>query len=220
MELPAEDARRVFLARASDDKRPRVVLINYRARNKLGNLDAYIYTGGPDGYVPERRIEVAAWGADAVIVQGGEAGGHTGSVPTTVLLPQVVDDVDIPVIAAGGFFDGRGLVAALAYGAAGIAMGTRFMSCKESPVHERQKAIATEKDIHDTVYTERVDGLPARFLRTFGATRMMKQHINPATALISSRRIAKLLDMPWAKIFAGIVLAGPAKATRLHSFVT
>ena len=71
--------------------------------------------------------KVAAWGVDAVIVQGGEGGGHTGSVATTLLLPQVVDAVDIPVIAAGGFFDGRGLVAALAYGAAGIAMGTRFL---------------------------------------------------------------------------------------------
>src|SRR5437660_9378028 len=71
--------------------------------------------------------KVAAWGADAVIVQGGEGGGHTGPVPTTVLLPDVVTAVDIPVIAAGGFYSGQGLVAALAYGAAGIAMGTRFL---------------------------------------------------------------------------------------------
>ncbi len=69
--------------------------------------------------------KVASWGADAVIVQGGEAGGHTGSVATTLLLPSVVDSVDIPVIAAGGFFDGRGLAAALAYGAAGIAIDGR-----------------------------------------------------------------------------------------------
>ena len=80
----------------------------------------------------------AEWGVDAVLVQGGEGGGHTGSVPTTLLLPQVVDAVGpIPVIAAGGFFDGRGLVAALAYGADGIAMGTRFLltpraRCRES----------------------------------------------------------------------------------------
>ncbi|MDP9393249.1 MAG: nitronate monooxygenase, partial [Actinomycetota bacterium] len=71
--------------------------------------------------------KVQAMGADAVLVQGGEGGGHTGQVATTLLLPQVVDAVDIPVIAAGGFFDGRGLVAALAYGAEGIAMGTRFL---------------------------------------------------------------------------------------------
>ena len=68
--------------------------------------------------------KVAGWGVDAVLVQGGEGGGHTGSVPTTLLLPQVVDAVDLPVIAAGGFFDGRGLVAALAYGASGCLLYT------------------------------------------------------------------------------------------------
>src|SRR5258708_35573787 len=68
--------------------------------------------------------KVAAWGADAVVVQGSEGGGHTGQVATSVLLPQVVDAVDIPVIAAGGFFDCRGLAAPLAYGAAGMAVGS------------------------------------------------------------------------------------------------
>src|SRR5438270_8649216 len=74
--------------------------------------------------------KVAAMGVDAVLVQGGEGGGHTGSVPTTLVLPQVVDTLrgsGVAVIAAGGFFDGRGLVTALAYGADGIAMGTRFL---------------------------------------------------------------------------------------------
>src|SRR3954467_12328413 len=85
--------------------------------------------------------KVAAWGADAVLVQGGEGGGHTGPLPTTLLLPQVVDAVDIPVIAAGGFFDGRGLAAALAYGAAGVAMGTRFLLTAESPVPSPVKEI-------------------------------------------------------------------------------
>ena len=94
--------------------------------------------------------KVAAWGADAVIVQGGEGGGHTGPVPTTLLLPQVVDAVDIPVIAAGGFFDGRGLVAALAYGAAGIAMGTRFLLTSDSPVPDavKQVYLASGADRH------------------------------------------------------------------------
>src|SRR6185312_6087478 len=83
--------------------------------------------------------KVAAWGADAVVVQGGEGGGHTGPVPTSLLIPAVVDAVDIPVIAAGGYFDGRGLVAALAYGAVGVAMGTRFLLTKESPVADAVK---------------------------------------------------------------------------------
>jgi NAD(P)H-dependent flavin oxidoreductase YrpB (nitropropane dioxygenase family) len=110
--------------------------------------------------------KVAAWGVDAVLVQGGEGGGHTGSVPTTLLLPQVVDAVDLPVIAAGGFFDGRGLVAALAYGAAGIAMGTRFLLTQDSSVGDAVKQVYLEKSVTDTLVTTQVDGVPHRVLRT------------------------------------------------------
>jgi NAD(P)H-dependent flavin oxidoreductase YrpB (nitropropane dioxygenase family) len=110
--------------------------------------------------------KVAAWGADAVIVQGGEGGGHTGDVATTVLLPQVVDAVDIPVIAAGGFHDGRGLVAALAFGAAGIAMGTRFLLTSDSTVPDAVKARYLAASVKDITLTTAVDGLPHRMLRT------------------------------------------------------
>ncbi|MEU9307924.1 nitronate monooxygenase [Streptomyces sp. NPDC048256] len=110
--------------------------------------------------------KVAAWGADAVIVQGGEGGGHTGDVATTVLLPQVVDAMDIPVVAAGGFFDGRGLVAALAYGAAGVAMGTRFLLTSDSPVPDAVKARYLAATVRDVTVTRAVDGLPHRMLRT------------------------------------------------------
>ncbi|MFF9071325.1 NAD(P)H-dependent flavin oxidoreductase [Streptomyces sp. NPDC014735] len=110
--------------------------------------------------------KVAAWGADAVVVQGGEGGGHTGDVATTVLLPQVVDAVDIPVIAAGGFHDGRGLVAALAYGAAGIAMGTRFLLTSDSTVPDAVKARYLAAGVKDVTVTTAVDGLPHRMLRT------------------------------------------------------
>ncbi|MFG2781790.1 NAD(P)H-dependent flavin oxidoreductase [Streptomyces prunicolor] len=110
--------------------------------------------------------KVAAWGADAVIVQGGEGGGHTGEVATTVLLPQVVDAVDIPVVAAGGFFDGRGLVAALAYGAAGVAMGTRFLLTSDSTVPDPVKAAYLAATVKDVTVTRAVDGLPHRMLRT------------------------------------------------------
>lgn len=110
--------------------------------------------------------KVASWGADAVIVQGGEGGGHTGGVATTLLLPSVLDAVDIPVVAAGGFFDGRGLAAALAYGAAGIAMGTRFLLTKESTVPDAVKQAYLGRGLNDTVVTRKVDGLPHRVLRT------------------------------------------------------
>ncbi|MFC8345481.1 NAD(P)H-dependent flavin oxidoreductase [Streptomyces sp. NPDC057280] len=110
--------------------------------------------------------KVAAWGADAVIVQGGEGGGHTGDVATTVLLPQVVDAVGIPVVAAGGFFDGRGLVAALAYGAAGVAMGTRFLLTSDSTVPDAVKRRYLAAGVRDVTVTRAVDGLPHRMLRT------------------------------------------------------
>ena len=110
--------------------------------------------------------KVAVWGVDAVICQGGEGGGHTGPVPTTLLLPQVCDAVDIPVLGAGGFFDGRGLVAALAYGAAGIAMGTRFLLTQESTVPAAVKQYYLTKSVTDTVVTTKVDGMPHRVLRT------------------------------------------------------
>ena len=110
--------------------------------------------------------KVAAWGIDAVIATGAEGGGHTGAVPTSLLIPQVVDAVDIPVIAAGGFFDGRGLAAALAYGAAGIAMGTRFLLTSDSPVADAVKHAYLAADVTGTVVTTRVDGVPHRVLRT------------------------------------------------------
>jgi NAD(P)H-dependent flavin oxidoreductase YrpB (nitropropane dioxygenase family) len=106
--------------------------------------------------------KVAAWGADAVMVQGGEGGGHTGDVATTVL----VDAVGIPVIAAGGFHDGRGLVAALAYGAAGIGMGTRFLLTSDSTVPDAVKGKYLAATVRDVTVTDRVDGLPHRMLRT------------------------------------------------------
>jgi NAD(P)H-dependent flavin oxidoreductase YrpB (nitropropane dioxygenase family) len=112
--------------------------------------------------------KVLAWGVDAVLVQGGEGGGHTGSVPTSLLLPQVVDAVQgaVPVIAAGGYFDGRGLVAALAYGADGIAMGTRFLLTSDSAVPDAVKQFYLQKSVTETVVTTQVDGVPHRVLHT------------------------------------------------------
>ncbi|HEX5861302.1 MAG TPA: nitronate monooxygenase [Nocardioides sp.] len=115
--------------------------------------------------------KVAGWGADAVMIQGGEGGGHTGSVPTTLLLPTVLDALrtsgsDIPVIAAGGFFDGRGLAAALSYGAAGVGMGTRFLLTRDSAVPDAVKQLYLSQGLDGTVVTDKVDGMPHRMLRT------------------------------------------------------
>ena len=112
--------------------------------------------------------KVLEMGVDAVIAQGGEGGGHTGTVPTSLLLPQVVDAVgsEIPVLGAGGFYDGRGLVAALAYGADGIAMGTRFLLTQASHVPPVVKDRYTAASVFDTVVTTALDGAPQRVIRT------------------------------------------------------
>ena len=146
--------------------------------------------------------KVAAWGADAVVVQGAEGGGHTGQVATTILLPSVVDAVDIPVIAAGGFYDGRGLAAALAYGAAGVAMGTRFLLTEESTVPQTVKQSYLTSGMSDTVVTTRVDGVPHRVLRTDLVAGLEKA--NRATALLhavrNANRFRKLTDLAWRSV--------------------
>lgn len=117
--------------------------------------------------LPKHAIKAVELGADVVTVQGGEGGGHTGAVPTTLLIPQVIDAVGdkVPVVAAGGFKDGRGLTAALAWGADGIAMGTRFLMTEESPVPRQtlQRYIDC-KNPADIIVSKAMDGLPQRMI--------------------------------------------------------
>jgi len=144
--------------------------------------------------------KVAQWGADAVIVQGGEGGGHTGQIPTSLLLPQVVDATDLVVIGAGGYFDGRGLVAALAYGADGIAMGTRFMLTSDSPVAQAVKDVYLSKSVNDTVLTNEVDGIPQRVLRVGPIAEIEKSR--PAARMLraasNARKFQKLSGDRWS----------------------
>jgi NAD(P)H-dependent flavin oxidoreductase YrpB (nitropropane dioxygenase family) len=129
-------------------------------------LIAYLKQGGvlcvPTCGAPRHAEKAQQLGADAIIVQGAEGGGHTGAIPTSLLVPACADAVDVPVVAAGGFRDGRGLVAALAFGAQGIAMGTRFLLTRESPV----PAVTAERyfraKLGDVLVTDRIDGLPQR----------------------------------------------------------
>lgn len=117
--------------------------------------------------LPKHAIKAVEMGADAVAVQGGEGGGHTGAVPTTLLLPQVVDAVGdkVPVLGAGGFKDGRGLVAAMAYGADGIAMGTRFLLTQNSPVPAQTKQRYIDcKNPANIIVSKAMDGLPQRMV--------------------------------------------------------
>jgi NAD(P)H-dependent flavin oxidoreductase YrpB (nitropropane dioxygenase family) len=117
---------------------------------------------------PRHAEKMAEAGVDAIIAQGQEGGGHTGSIPTSLLLPQVVAAVgeQIPVLGAGGFHSGGGLVAALALGADGIAMGTRFLLTKESRVPEVVKQRYLQASLTDTVVTSAIDGVPQRVIAT------------------------------------------------------
>jgi len=123
--------------------------------------------------------KVQAWGVDAVIAQGQEGGGHTGQIPTSILIPDVSAAVDIPVVGAGGFRDGRGLVAALALGGEGIAMGTRFLLTQDSQVPDHVKQIYLDTKANGTIVTKAVDGHPQRVIRTFLIDQLEKA--NPLT---------------------------------------
>lgn len=142
----------------------------------------------------KHAVKAVQLGADIITIQGGEGGGHTGSVPTSILLPQVLDAVEVPVVAAGGMYDGRSLAGALAQGAVGIAMGTRFMMTRESPVHPQamQRYLAT-RDPVDIPATTAVDGLSQRFVaneelkRLMGLSGLAKLRM----AMVHSRAYAK-----------------------------
>jgi NAD(P)H-dependent flavin oxidoreductase YrpB (nitropropane dioxygenase family) len=145
--------------------------------------------------------KVMEWGVDAILVQGGEGGGHTGSVPTSLLLPEVVDVVGgrVPVVAAGGYFDGRGLVSALAYGASGIAMGTRFLLTSDSSVPMEVKKQYLGTPVTGTVVTTKVDGAPHRVIRTKLVDQM--DGASPVTAvpkaIANAARFRKFTGLSW-----------------------
>lgn len=139
---------------------------------------------------PKHAVKAEKLGADAIVVQGGEGGGHTGSVPTSLLVSQAADAVRVPVIAAGGFHDGRGLVAALAFGAAGVAMGTRFLLTAESPV----PAVTTDRylaaSVDDVLVTKQIDGLPQRVVRNELVDQLERAHGAKSLALAFKNALA------------------------------
>ena len=141
--------------------------------------------------------KVAEWGVDAVLCQGGEGGGHTGTVPTSLLLPQILDAVDIPVIAAGGFHDGRGLAAALAWGADGVAMGTRFLLTTDSKVPDEIKQAYLDTPVTGTVISTAIDGAPQRVIRTEMVDSLERASLmRLPKAALNALRFRKLTETP------------------------
>jgi enoyl-[acyl-carrier protein] reductase II len=155
------------------------------------------------------------YGTDALIVTGHEAAGHGGDATSIVLIPSIAKSMEIPIIAAGGFTTGGGLAAALALGAHGIAMGSRFMTTAESPLHENFKELSVKKTIYDTIYTVRIDGIPCRFMDAKGARRAKKRGLNLFAAFLNSRIISKQLNLPYFKLFLGVLASGPKNAKQM-----
>lgn len=142
-------------------------------------------------------------GADAVVVEGMEAGGHIGRMTTMALLPQVVDAVSIPVVGAGGFGDGRSLAAGLMLGAAGIQVGTRFVVAEESNAHDNFKqAILKAKDISTTV-TGEITGHPVRVLRN----QLTKEYLSVQRAITSDENpdFSKLEELASGALYRAVV---------------
>jgi enoyl-[acyl-carrier protein] reductase II len=155
------------------------------------------------------------FGTDAVIATGQEAAAHGEDVTSLVLIPHLAENLKIPVIAAGGFADGRGLAAALALGAEGIAMGTRLMTTKESPLHDNYKKLAQEKEVYDTLFSKRFDGILCRVMDTDAAKKAIRKGLSLPAAFFNSREIAKQVNVPYFKLFLGVLASGWANARQL-----
>lgn len=154
----------------------------------------------------KHALAAQAQGVDAVMATGHEAAAHGGEVTSLVLVPALVDVLKIPVIACGGFADHRGLVAALALGASAVAMGSRFATCAESPLHQQTKQAVIDKDQHATIYSPHFDGLPARYMQTPTAERLTEQPMSFFVAAWQAMRAARQLDISIWKVLAGLIV--------------
>jgi len=179
--------------------------------------DAHKYGGKVIATVVNARHAKRAqdYGADGVIATGNEAAAHGEALTSMVLIPSLVDAIHIPVIAAGGIADGRGLAAALALGAEGVALGTRLMTTQESPLHENFKKLSIEKDVTDTLYSTRVDGIWCRVMKTDAAVKAIKKGLDLPAAFVNSQDIARQMKMPYLKLFIGILASGLNNAYKM-----
>ncbi len=142
-------------------------------------------------------------GADGLVVTGHEAAAHGADTGTLVLIPLIARQTKLPVIGAGGFCDGRGLAAALVLGADGISMGTRFMLTQECPMHEKAKEISLKATVEDTICSEKIDGLPGRWLKSPAAIKLAEGKPPLLQALSSALQINRMIDVPIFKLFLG-----------------
>lgn len=157
-------------------------------------------------------------GVDGLIVTGHEAAAHGGNVTSMVLIPAVRDMCDLPIIAAGGFADGRGLVAALALGADAVAMGTRFASSRESVVHADTKQLIVDKIAEETIYSSNFDTFPCRVMKTPGGRRYTARRLSPPVAISRSLAAARELNTPMTALAKDALDQGLVGAVKVAYF--
>lgn len=201
-----------------------VPIINY----SMGKGDwicreAHEYGGKVIASVTDRKLGLKAQehGCDAVIAAGYEAAGHSGAITTFTLIPRLAESLDIPVIAAGGVATGQQLIAALALGASGVSMGTRFWTTVEAPMHQAWKEKAVELDVADTLYSTKFDGIPCRQMDVPGARKVVEgQPLNIASIFAHSFEIARELQIPWAKLMFDTLRKGPVEVASMMRMST
>ena len=157
-------------------------------------------------------------GVDGLIVTGHEAAAHGGAVTSLVLVPAVRDMTDLPIIAAGGFVDGRGLMAALALGADAVAMGTRFATSRESGVHAGTKRMIIGKTAEETIYSSNFDTFPCRVMRTPGGEKFTARRLSPPVAIARSLQAASELKTPLSRLARDAMRQGLTGAVKVAYF--
>ena len=157
-------------------------------------------------------------GVDALLVTGHEAAAHGGDVTSLVLVPAIRQITDLPIIATGGFGTGGGLVAALALGADAVAMGTRFATSRESPVHQRTKDLILEKSAADTLYNSNFDSMPCRVMKTPTSERRMAKKLTLWRALWRALTAARESGRPLLALVAEVMRNGFEQTLKLAYF--
>jgi len=186
----------------------KVPIVNYALGRPWFIDQVHEYGGKVIGTIAMVRHAVRAeqLGCDVLSVTGHEAAAHGADTTTMVLIPLVASAVKLPLLAAGGFFDGRGLAAAIVLGADAISMGTRFTLTKESIVHQKAKELMLKGGAEDTLYSDRFDGMPGRVLKAKGAEDMMnKKGIPLFGGIAAAMQVRKLLKMSWGDLISSAI---------------
>ena len=175
----------------------KVPIINYSLGKPWFVDQVHAYGGKVMGTIAIARhaVRAAQLGCDMLAVTGHEAAAHGAEVGGLVLIPAVASQVKVPIIATGGFCNGKGLAAALVLGAEGIAMGTRFALTQESTAHERYKQVCLKATVEDTVYDERFDGVACRVVKTKGAKAVLKRRLPVLEGVAGALRMKRELKL-------------------------